>query len=211
MASHCIGRRLYRWRAEGRYDCCIACLLSFLWRRVLEPAGQLPWRLCRGDIESNLRALAAEEDEPEEPCSRQFWLLLNREVPYPVVRLVKTVELLCQISWSILPAKQQRGSLAALHRWRPYYEMETFVPRAMCHQLIRMLPSESHTDRQISKTVRHMKKLEQSASAGWSSAYGAESYPGGREGSEGTLSLKKHTLYNTHTAQPQQWVLLFVW
>ena len=148
--------------AELRDDTIAASHASyhFLWRRVLEPAGQLPWRLCRGSIECNLRALAAEEHEPEEPCSRQFWLLLNREVPYPMAQLVETVELLGQVSWSSLPAEQQHGSLAALHRWHPEYELETLVFRALCHQMVRLLPSESQADRQISKIVRQMKKLE---------------------------------------------------
>ena len=87
----------------------------FIWRRVLEPAGQLPWRLCRGDIVSNLEALAA-ADKPDEPCSAQMWKLLRREVPYSMAQLVEVVELLAQVSWSSLPPEQQHGSLAALHR-----------------------------------------------------------------------------------------------
>ena len=167
-----IGLSMSTWKALASVAGCTAVELRddtiaashvsyhFLWRRVLEPAGQLPWRLCRGNIESNLRALAAEEDEPEEPCARQFWNLLRRDVPFPMAQLVGTVELLGQISWSSLPAEQQHGSLAALHRWHPEYEMETLVTRALCHQMVRLLPSESHTDRQISKIVRRMKKLE---------------------------------------------------
>ena len=39
----------------------------FLWRRVLEPAARFPWRLCRGDLDTNLqdlRNMAAPPDEP---------------------------------------------------------------------------------------------------------------------------------------------------
>ena len=50
--------------------------ISF-WRRVLVPAGQLPWGLVAGNIQENLKELAAGE-EPEEPAGKQFWKLMHR-------------------------------------------------------------------------------------------------------------------------------------
>eukprot|EP00974_Lingulodinium_polyedra_P018001 1744844-Lingulodinium_polyedra.AAC.1 len=44
----------------------------FCWRRFLEPASDLPWKLCRGDLASNIDDLAAGE-EPEEPVAHQLW------------------------------------------------------------------------------------------------------------------------------------------
>eukprot|EP00974_Lingulodinium_polyedra_P068901 6671512-Lingulodinium_polyedra.AAC.1 len=48
----------------------------FIWRRVLEPAPQLPWSLCRGDQAANLQELK-EGDCPEDPVCSQLWQLMQ--------------------------------------------------------------------------------------------------------------------------------------
>ena len=131
----------------------------FLWRRVLQPASELPWRLFRGDIESNLEAMKA-GPQPEEPCSSQLWELMHDHPLFPRSNLVGVVELLGQVSWSSLPAEQQHGSLAALHRWHPEYELDTLVSRALCHQMVRLLPSASDLDKKISRIARQLRKLD---------------------------------------------------
>ena len=90
----------------------------FLWRRVLEPASELPWRLCRGNIDDNLQELAEMESAPEEPCARNMWHLL-RDPLFPRSQLRGVIELLGQCSWSSMPAEQQHGRLSLLHRWHP--------------------------------------------------------------------------------------------
>ena len=137
-----------------------ACHTSYhwLWRRVLAPAGQRPWSLCRGDIDENLDCLAAETDEPVEPCTRQLWLLLGEG--HPRVQLRKVVELLGQCSWSSLPAEQQHGSLALLHRWHPEYGMEMLISRSLLHTAFRLVPHQSKLDKSISRVIAKMDKLE---------------------------------------------------
>ena len=87
----------------------------FLWRRVLQPAGELPWRLCRGDIRQNLEELSKQEEKPAEPCTAQLWQLM-REHKYPREQLIETVECFAQCPWTTLTAEQQHGSLSALHK-----------------------------------------------------------------------------------------------
>ena len=75
-------------------DICIGAAhvsFQFIWRRVLVPASQLPWRLVRGDIAHNLAVLSADEC-PEEPVSEKLWLLMRSN--FPVAQLVASVELL---------------------------------------------------------------------------------------------------------------------
>ena len=83
----------------------------FLWRRVLEPAGDLPWKLCRGNLIGNLQALKAGEC-PDEPVSSQMWELLHSG--HPEEQLEQVLLLLGQVGWTSLPCDQQHGSLAQL-------------------------------------------------------------------------------------------------
>ena len=92
----------------------------FVWRRVMQRATSLPWRLCRGDIKANLQALAAQEVPPTEPTTWQIWELMN-EHDYSEEVLVRLVECLSQVPWTSLPAEQQHGSLAMLKKWHPEY------------------------------------------------------------------------------------------
>ena len=124
----------------------------------MAPAGQRPWSLCRGSIDENLDCLAAETDEPVEPCTRQLWLLLGENHPRPQFR--KVVELMGQCSWSSLPAEQQHGSLALVHRWHPEYNMEMLISRSLLHTAFRLVPHQSKLDKSISRVIAKMDKLE---------------------------------------------------
>ena len=131
----------------------------FLWRRVLEPASQLPWRLCRGDVYENMDELAAMSDPPSDPCSHQLWTLLQEdEIERSHLKML--IELFGQCSWSSLPAEQQHGSLSLLHRWHPEYGLESLVSRALLHQTVRLIPRQSKLDKQISKVQSKMSKIE---------------------------------------------------
>ena len=50
--------------------------LAFVQNRVLIPASQAPWNLCRGDLLANLQSLSVGE-EPGEPTSRKMWTLMR--------------------------------------------------------------------------------------------------------------------------------------
>ena len=96
--------------------------LHFIWRRVLAPALELPWRLVRGNIKENLENLAA-GDEPTEPASSNLWNLM--QLRCPIELLVRIVKLVGEAPWTSLPAEQQHGSLAALRRCHKGYNANT--------------------------------------------------------------------------------------
>ena len=128
-------------------DACInAAQISFhfFYRRVLVRAGELPWRLVRGDIAHNLEDLAAGVC-PEEPVSKNLWLLMHR--PFPKAQLIKTVELLGEVPWTSLPAEQQHSSLAMLRKWHPEYAVNTLISRALLLQAFKLLPTQSKAEK----------------------------------------------------------------
>lgn len=100
-------------------DACISSAhLAFhvIWRRVLVPVGELPWSFVAGDIEQNLKGLAAGE-APVDPVACQLWELMHQK--HNIRELITTVDALGEACWTSLPAEQQHGSLAMLHKWHP--------------------------------------------------------------------------------------------
>ena len=128
----------------------------FLWRRVLEPAGDFPWKLCRGNLVANLRKLKAGEC-PDEPLSSQLWLLLQKKITEE--RLEQVLKLLGHVGWTSLPCEQQHGSLAQLRRWHPEYTEHTLISRGLMHQTARLLPSISREEKRIAELNRRIAKI----------------------------------------------------
>ena len=112
----------------------------FLWRRVLCPAQMLPWSLCRGNVQENLEELA-QGGCPEEPVSKQLWMLLGMK--HNMSELVQVVRLIGQVGWTSLPAEQQHGTLSMVKKWHPDYGLDTLMARSLLLQISRLLPSAS--------------------------------------------------------------------
>ena len=132
----------------------------FLWRRVLEPASGLPWKLARGDPKANLREMAA-GDCPDEPMSKSLWILWH-DRSIKKEQLVMAVNLLSEVGWTSLPCEQQHGSLAQLKRWHPEYSVHTLISRGLMHQTARLLPSASAEEKRITAISQRMAKLARS-------------------------------------------------
>jgi hypothetical protein len=154
---------------ELRSDCIASGHVSFhfFWRRVLEPAGDLPWSLARGEeVEANLRELAAGA-RPKEPVARQLWQLTR--LGFPMTQLVTVVSLLGEIPWTTLPAEQQHGSMAIMRRWHPEVGAQTLASRAFLLQLRRLMPSMSREEKQvhvISKSLQALLRKQPEKAAG---------------------------------------------
>ena len=133
----------------------------FLWRRVLHPACEYPWSLCRGDPGEHLDTIQAMDEPPAEPNAAHLWHLLQQE--HPRSQLIGVIQLFGQCSWSSLPAEQQHGSLSLLHRWHPEYGLESLVSRALLHSAVRLLPHESKLDKAIDRVLKKMEKLDSRA------------------------------------------------
>eukprot|EP00974_Lingulodinium_polyedra_P042885 4117610-Lingulodinium_polyedra.AAC.1 len=140
---------------------CIAAghiAFHFFWRRVLEPAGQLPWCLCRGDINQNLEELM-EEEEPEEPVSRKIWELLHRD-DVPRAQVVAGIKLLGQCPWTTLPCEQMHGSLAVFRKWHPDFGVSPLLSRAFMLQFSRIaIPDITKAEKELAKTSKLIHKI----------------------------------------------------
>ena len=148
--------------ADQLRDACIVAghiTVHFLWRRVLHPASCMPWSLCRGDIEQNLRDLAA-SDYPDDAVGQQLWTLLQAD--FNIEQLKGVVRCLAEVGWTSLVAEQQHGSLAAFRKHHAEYGTETLITRSFLMQVSRLLPKQSAEDRRISSTLRRLRKLESS-------------------------------------------------
>lgn len=132
----------------------------FLWRRVLEPASQLPWKLCRDNADDHLDSIEAMESPPSEPCANHIWHLLAEKHERSQIKMV--IDLLAQCSWSSLPAEQQHGSLSLLHRWHPEYGLDSLLSRAFLHQVVRLIPRESDLEKKIGRTMAKLSKIQRS-------------------------------------------------
>lgn len=146
-------------------DSCIGgshCSYHFIWRRVLQPACQYPWKLCRGNISEKLDDLASLETPPPDPCTTSIWQLLQDD-KFPRPQVEAAVRLLAECSWSSMPAEQQHASVSQLHRWHKEYGLEQLVSRGLMHQTVRLLPHVSKTAKQVSSVIRKMEKVEAKA------------------------------------------------
>ena len=132
----------------------------FMWRRVLEPASQLPWKLARGDPMTNLRNMA-DGDCPEEPMSKSLWVLWHDKT-IKKEQLVQVVKLLSEVGWTSLPCEQQHGSLAQLKRYHPDYSVNTLISRGLMHQTARLLPKASAEEKRITAISQRIAKLAKS-------------------------------------------------
>ena len=129
----------------------------FMWRRFLSVAGDLPWRLVRGNRVANLEALKA-GDCPAEPMSSKLWEMLRGGAAMP--QMVAILDALGQAGWTTVPAEQQHGSLAAFKRWHPQYGSDMLATRALVGQLVRLLPSETRDERRAAQLIRKLKTLD---------------------------------------------------
>ena len=142
---------------ELRASCIVGghATFHFFRRRVLEPAGQLPWTLVRGDVAENLEKLAR-EPAPEEPVSRQIWQLMRQG--FNRAQLVATMHLMSDISWPTVAVEQQHGATALLHRYHPEYSAPTLLARTFLMHVRRLLPTVSQEERQLATLHRQLQK-----------------------------------------------------
>ena len=151
-------------------DCIASAHASFhfVWRRVLEPAGELPWSLTRGNLHENLAELQM-GPQPDEQASRNLWGLCH--LNYPRGQLVKGLRIFSQLSWTSLPCEQLHGSLAVFRRWHPEFGVAPLVCRALLLQVSRILvPSTSKAEKEMAATIESLRKLSRKRpTQGWDS------------------------------------------
>ncbi|CAK0876678.1 unnamed protein product [Prorocentrum cordatum] len=132
--------------------------VAFFNFRVLSVAESLPWTLVRGDVGANLSALKA-GPRPSNRTAGKVWDLLQLgAVPLPVLQ--RTVELLGDAPWSTVVVEQMHGSIAALSRFHPEYELVTLLSRTMCLFLHKLTPKPSVEEKHAQKLETKLGRLD---------------------------------------------------
>ena len=101
----------------------------FMWRRIMDPAGRLPWSLVRGDVAENLEMLGSDPNPPDDPVSLKLWELYRSG--FNQVQLQRAIELIGDIGWSTMAVEQQHGTMALIHRHHPDYSKSTLMARTL--------------------------------------------------------------------------------
>lgn len=131
--------------------------IGFLHNRVIKHARAMPWALCIGDIEENLKHLKASE-EPDDLVTWKIWRLL--QLGYSMHQLVNAVSLLADIQWHTVTTEQLHGSMATLHRYHPDYGQETLCLRAVIHAMRRLVPVPLDVEKDVAKLRSALEKLK---------------------------------------------------
>jgi len=131
---------------------------AFYYWRVFTPVYQLPWSLCRGDVRANLEALSR-GPRPLNRTAAKAWDLMDLGL-IPMAILVRMVVLFADTPWTTMVVEQLHGTLAALSRLHPEYELDTLLARTMIMYTMKLLPCPSKVDKEISAVVRKVSRVE---------------------------------------------------
>ena len=116
------------------YTAMVAC--AYIHRHIFHELLQLPWTLCSGDIDQNLKDLR-DGPEPVHPVARSLReLMLMR---YSIKALHDVVVLLSLVRWSTLAVEQMHGSLAVVHKYHAQFLAETLKLRAFLHMFAQLV------------------------------------------------------------------------
>ena len=129
---------------------------SFMEFRFLKEADGLPWRLCRGQIQDNLRALAG-APQPLEATARKIWQFMHAGHPLPF--LERMLQLLADAPWTTTVAEQLHGSCAAVSRHHPEYGVGTLTARACLVTANKLLPGPSGLQKRLQKLFHQLRLL----------------------------------------------------
>jgi hypothetical protein len=105
---------------------------AFMDHRFFEPASRLPWSLCQGDVQANLRALQGDPQGIADHTARKIAKLLA--LGFNTELLEQGIRLFREVSWSTVAVEQGHGSCAVLKRQHQECSGRTIAARAMLHQ-----------------------------------------------------------------------------
>ena len=131
---------------------------AFVNNRFIETAKGLPWCLCRGDLNLNLRNLK-DGPMPYEPTAFKIWTLMQEPICWPLDELVRGLKLMGDCPWTTTSTEQQHASATLIKRYHPDYVQDTVMHRAMVHSLRRLVPSRSEDEKQVEILRAKLQKL----------------------------------------------------
>ena len=119
---------------EIRHDSLQAASVTAAWvdRKVLALARDLPWRLCAGDLRSNVRSLSMMPPENLDPATASLHFMLRSGIATED-ELVSTLFLMAEAPWSVMDSEQSHGSLAIQHRYHRDLSAEMLSLRGYLH------------------------------------------------------------------------------
>eukprot|EP00971_Amphidinium_carterae_P196603 3901674-Amphidinium_carterae.1 len=130
---------------------------SSLTHRVFREVESLPWSLCRGDLEANVRSLLT-GPKPEEPLSGKLWDVGKAGLASQA-SLVQVLDLLGQTSWSSSHAEKMHASCALVRKHHPECGGQTLSLRAFIHMARELLPGKVCVDKELRTLQRRMSAL----------------------------------------------------
>jgi hypothetical protein len=129
---------------------------SFISFKILREARELPWSLCLGDAEANLRELSS-NPQPLETNSAQLWTLMEKN--YPMKGLIDIVEEIKGLPWSSLGVEQQHAATAQFKRMHPSTQEEMLRCRAMAY-MMRPLLARDEVVKRVGRLQMHIQLLK---------------------------------------------------
>jgi hypothetical protein len=131
--------------------------MAFFQFRALIPAEGLPWSLCRGDIQANLRALKASPRPTHCDASAKAWDLM--EVGWPLHSLQQMVQLMADAPFTTTVTEQLHASASVVARYHPEYQLDTLLARSMCLAVAKMLQKPPTVERAMAKAKAKLNRL----------------------------------------------------
>ena len=131
--------------------------IAFFTFRVFDVAEQLPFTLCRGDVEQNLRDLHA-DPRPRNNAAAKLWDLMARGDPMPV--LERLVRLIGDVVWVTVVIEQLHAHCALMSRFHPEYGLAMLLARGMLCTMCKLLPSLTKTEKEVAKLTKAKDRLD---------------------------------------------------
>eukprot|EP00971_Amphidinium_carterae_P173831 3445766-Amphidinium_carterae.1 len=103
--------------------------MSYLQTRVFDRLEELPWSLCHGDIQQNLRDLQAQPAPPHDNVSSKIWGLLQSGSTIQFIE--EGVRLLAMASFTSQFVEKLHASMSLVRRHHPSYGERTLCARLL--------------------------------------------------------------------------------
>ena len=159
LLAEMIGEDFTSTRLRSQAIGCAHTAIGFVGSRVWKQCQGWPWKLAIGDLQTNVKDLAA-LDSPPMDCSvaRKVWTLANQG--YPMDLLVDGVQLLQHVGWTSTTVEQQHASASLVRKLHHGYGLQMLCSRALLHTA-RLFYSVDPLDQELHKhELRLQEQLE---------------------------------------------------
>ena len=114
--------------------------LAYLDSKVFTTLSGLPWSLCLGDMETNLKDLLMQDEMPTEVTARKIWCLGKNS--YDSAKLLDALYAMRELSFTSRLTEKLHASAALVKRHHPDYGPRTTEMRAFIHSFRHLWTAE---------------------------------------------------------------------